>query len=330
MPKILMYSVRPDEMPVIEAWSQANRIQVDTNEVEFNASTVDLVKGYDGLVIQQHGSIGGPEVYAKLKAYGLRQIGLRITGYDIIDLDQARANGLVVTNVPAYSPRSVAELVLAHVMRLVRHLGESTARQERGDFSWTGLEAHEIHNMTIGIIGAGKIGSTVARIFKALGATVIANDPIHRPELADALDYVGLDELLMRSDVVTVHTPLDQSTHHLIDADALAKMKSTAFLIDAARGPIVDTKALIEALKSGGIAGAAMDSVEGEAGIFGEDRSAEGYDNPDLRTLEAMDNVEVSPHIGFYTDAAVKNMVEIALDDVKTILSGGISEHQVD
>lgn len=165
MKKILMYSVRPDEQPAIDDWVAANDIQVDTNTVAFNADTVDLAKGYDGVVIQQHGAIPEPLVYQKLKSFGMKQLTLRITGYDIVNLDAAAANGLAVTNVPAYSPRSVAELVLAHAMRLIRHLGEATAREAKDDYSWGGLEAQEVHQLTIGIIGAGKIGSTVARIF---------------------------------------------------------------------------------------------------------------------------------------------------------------------
>ena len=254
---------------------------------------------------------------------------MRITGYDIVNLDAATANGLVVTNVPAYSPRSVSELVLAQVMRLIRHLGEASAREAKDDYSWAGLEAPEIHNLTVGIIGAGKIGSAVARIFRALGATVIVSDPVKRPELADTVSYVDLNTLLTTSDVVTVHTPLDGLTTPPIDADALRKMKPTAYLINAARGPIVDTEALIKALNDHTIAGAALDTIEGEAGIFGEDRSQTLVDNQALETLKAMPNVEISPHIGFYTDAAVKNMIDISLDDVKTILEGGKSAHQV-
>ncbi|NOS34905.1 D-2-hydroxyacid dehydrogenase, partial [Acinetobacter baumannii] len=138
-------------------------------------------------------------VYQKLKAFGIKQLTLRITGYDIVNLDAATANGLVVTNVPAYSPRSVSELVLAQVMRLIRHLGEASAREAKDDYSWTGLEAPEIHNLTVGIIGAGKIGSAVARIFRALGATVIVSDPVKRPELADTVSYVDLNTLLTTS-----------------------------------------------------------------------------------------------------------------------------------
>lgn len=329
MKKILMYSVRPDEQPAIDDWVAANDIQVDTNTVAFNADTVDLAKGYDGVVIQQHGAIPEPLVYQKLKSFGMKQLTLRITGYDIVNLDAAAANGLAVTNVPAYSPRSVAELVLAHAMRLIRHLGEATAREAKDDYSWGGLEAQEVHQLTIGIIGAGKIGSTVARIFRALGSTVIVADPVTRPELADTVRYVDLDTLLATADIVTVHTPLDDITTHMLDAATFKKMKKTAYLINAARGPIVDTTALIEALHRGEIAGAALDTIEGEAGIFGVDRSQSGVDNTNLETLKALPNVEISPHIGFYTDAAVKNMIDISLDDVKTILVGGHSPHQV-
>ncbi|AZA20863.1 MAG: D-2-hydroxyacid dehydrogenase (plasmid) [Lactobacillus helveticus] len=329
MTKILMYTVRPDERAAIDAWVAANDIQVDTNTVEFGPDTVDLAKAYDGVVIQQHGAIPDEMVYQKLKAFGIKQLTLRITGYDIVNLDAATANGLVVTNVPAYSPRSVSELVLAQVMRLIRHLGEASAREAKDDYSWAGLEAPEIHNLTVGIIGAGKIGSAVARIFRALGATVIVSDPVKRPELADTVSYVNLNTLLTTSDVVTVHTPLDGVTTHLIDADALRKMKPTAYLINAARGPIVDTEALIKALNDHTIAGAALDTIEGEAGIFGEDRSQTLVDNQALETLKALPNVEISPHIGFYTDAAVKNMIDISLDDVKTILEGGKSAHQI-
>ena len=271
MKKILMYSVRPDEQPAIDDWVAANDLQVDTNTVAFNADTVDLAKGYDGVVIQQHGAIPEPLVYQKLKSFGMKQLTLRITGYDIVNLDAATANGLAVTNVPAYSPRSVAELVLAHAMRLIRHLGEATAREAKDDYSWGGLEAQEVHQLTIGIIGAGKIGSTVARIFRALGSTVIVADPVTRPELADTVRYVDLDTLLATADIVTVHTPLDDITTHMLDAAAFKKMKKTAYLINAARGPIVDTTALIEALQRGEVAGAALDTIEGEAGIFGVD-----------------------------------------------------------
>lgn len=328
--KILLYHARDDERVAVNEWmAQHPDVQVDTNDVPLTEDTVALAKGYDGIVIQQHIPVDSPKIYQQLHDYGIKQMTLRITGYEIIDLKLATENELVVTNVPAYSPRSVSELVLAHVMRLVRHLGITQAREVNHDFTWNGLEAAEIHNLTIGIIGAGKIGSAVARIFKALGSTVIAADPIHRPELGDTLTYTNHETVYRTADIVTMHTPLTPETTHMIDADVFKMMKPSAFFINASRGPVVVADDLVQALETGEIAGAGIDTIEGDSQIFSQDWSQKPLNNTPLEKLLKMPNVSVSPHIGFYTDAAVSNMVEIALDDVLTIVNGGVSRHQL-
>lgn len=324
-----MYNVRPDEQKPLDGWVKQNGVQVDTNSVPLNADTVDLAKGYDGIVIQQHGSVSDPTIYEKLHSFGIKQITLRITGYEIIDLDQAKQNDLVVTNVPAYSPRSVSELVLADVMSLLRHIGEVGEREKHGDFSWKGVEAREIHTLTVGIIGAGKIGSAVARIFRALGATVIAADPIHRPELNDTLTYVDHETVFKTADIVTMHTPLTDETNQMINADVFKQMKPSAIFINASRGQVVDTGALVNALENQEISAAAIDTFEGENTIIGQDLSGKQIENDNLKKLLAMPNVNVTPHIGFYTEVAVQNMVEIALNDVVMILKGQKSPHEV-
>lgn len=327
--KILMYNVRPDEQKPLNEWVKQNGIQVDTNSVPLDAETVDLAKGYDGIVIQQHGPISDPSIYEKLHSFGIKQITLRITGFEIIDFDQAKKNDLVVTNVPAYSPRSVSELVLADVMGLLRHIGEVQEREKHGDFSWKGIEAREIHTLTVGIIGAGKIGSAVARIFRALGATVIAADPVHRPELNDTLTYVDHDTVFKTADIVTMHTPLTDETNQMITADVFKKMKPTAIFINASRGQVVDTGALVSALENKEISAAAIDTFEGENTIVGQDLTGKQINNDNLKKLLAMPNVNVTPHIGFYTEVAVQNMIEISLNDVVTILNGQKSPHEV-
>jgi len=324
-----MYNVRPDEQKPLDAWVKQNGVQVDTNSVPLNAETVDLAKGYDGIVIQQHGPISDPSIYEKLHSFGIKQLTLRITGFEIVDLDQAKKNDLIVTNVPAYSPRSVSELVLADVMGLLRHIGEVGEREKHGDFSWKGVEAREIHTLTVGISGAGKIGSAVARIFRALGATGIAADPVHRPELNDTLTYVDHDTVFKTADIVTMHTPLTDETNQMINADIFKKMKSSAIFINCSRGQVVDTGALVAALENKEISAAAIDTFEGENTIVGQDLTGKQIDNDNLKKLLAMPNVNVTPHIGFYTEVAVQNMVEIALNDVVTILNGQKSPHEV-
>lgn len=328
--KILMYTVREDEKAAIKHWESLHPdFQVATNTGPLTVDTVDLAKGYDGIVVQQHVAIDDPVIYRKLRDFGIKQLSLRITGYEIVDLKLAAENALVVTNVPAYSPRSVSELVLAHVMYLVRHLGIAHANGRQQDFRWIGLEANEIHNLTIGIIGAGKIGSAVARIFRALGSTVIAADPIHRPELGDTLTYTDHKTVYQTADIVTMHTPLTPETTHMIDAAVFKQMKPSAFFINASRGPVVVADDLVAALEAHEIAGAGIDTIEGDSRIFSQDWRDKLLNNAPLEKLLTMPNVSVSPHVGFYTDAAVANMVEIALDDVRTILAGQKSRHEV-
>lgn len=327
--KIIMFSVRDDEEAAIRKWEQKNGVQVTINRHELDAESVKLAQGYDGIVIQQRNRISDPIIYETLEAFGLKQLTSRTAGFDMIDTDQATAHGLVVTNVPAYSPNSVAELAVTQAMRLIRNLSLFDKRGRQQDFRWSGLMAREIRSLTVGVIGAGRIGGTAARLFKALGATVIANDVVQRDDLSDVLTYVSKEELLRQADIVTLHVPLMESTTKLIDADALALMKQDAFLINASRGPVVDTDALITALQSRKIAGAAVDTLTGEEHFFNQDLRGEEIPNEQLQTLRAMPNVLITPHIGFYTNLAVQNMVEISLNDVLTILKTGKSEHQV-
>ncbi|WP_054657505.1 D-2-hydroxyacid dehydrogenase [Apilactobacillus ozensis] len=327
--KILVYNVREDEEPEINQWAANNNATVDVIKKELNAETADLAQGYDGVSVQQLNSLKDPKIYEKLAKHGIKQMAFRTTGYEIANLEAATANGIAVTNVPAYSPRSVSELVLAQAMYLVRNLGLIEDRLNHNNFKWFGLQANEIHNLTIGIVGAGKIGSAVARIFKALGAKVIAVDPVFRPELCDTLYYVDYDTLYKESDIVTMHTPLTSETEHMINAKVFEMMKPTAFFINDSRGGVVVTDELISALKSKEIAGAAIDTIENEAGIFNTNLGDNKSDNEALNELMCMPNVKVTPHTGFYTDMAVKNMVDIALDETSRVIKGEKPLNQV-
>ncbi|UQS84670.1 D-2-hydroxyacid dehydrogenase [Apilactobacillus apisilvae] len=327
--RLLMYNARPDEMVNFKVLEDEYKIVIKTTDKGLNKDTVSLARGFDGITVQQHGAIDDEMIYAKLADFGIKQISLRITGYDIINFKFANKYDIKITNVPAYSPRSVSELVLADVMSLLRHLRETHLREDRGDFAWDGLQAREIHNLTVGIIGAGKIGSAVARIFKALGAKVLVADPIKRPELFDTVEYVDYNTLFKQADVVTMHTPMTEFMNHFMNAERFEQMKNDAIFINASRGPVVDTKALITALNDQQIAGAAIDTFEGEAGITGVDLSKSGFDNENLAELLKMPNVIVTPHIGFYTDAAVKNMDLISVRDAFKILNGEEPLHLV-
>ena len=320
MKKIIMYATLDVEVPFIKQWAKDHQVEIKMVEERLTPETVGWAKGFDGINIQQTHPLD-PSIYPALKSFGIKQITARMVGYDFIDLKLARENGLQVTNVPAYSPRAIAEMGLTQALRLVRKLGYYDQRMSKLDFRWTGLESTEIYNLTVGVIGAGHIGGASAQMYSALGAKVIAVDPVHHAEMEPFLTYTDLDTVLTQSDIVTIHTPLNDETANMLDAAAFKKMKKTAYLINMARGGLVVTNDLIKALQEGEIAGAALDTLADEAQFF-EKQAAPEEIPEDYKVLKAMPNVLISPHSAFYTDTAMKNIVEMGLDDVLLILNG--------
>ena len=329
MTKILMTSVRPDEQKAINDFAEQHQIDVVTTPKPFiDDEAIAMTKGMDGLVIQQHAKVPD-NAYAALKANGLKQISTRTAGVDTINVPLAHENGLKVTNVPAYSPRSVAEHALMQIFRLLRKSYAFDHRVAQNDYRWAGLQATEIHSATIGIIGVGRIGGTLAKLLKSLDARVLGYDVKPRKEMDGIVKYVSKEELLRQSDVVSLHVDLNDTSKGLLTLDDFKLMKPTAGLVNASRGPVVVTKDLVTALKDQEIAAAALDTVEDEEHIFNQDHRKDGLDAvPLVKELHAMDNVILTPHIAFFTNIAVQNMVAIALMDVLSILDGQSSPHE--
>lgn len=329
MTKILMTSVRDDEQAASKQFAQEHDVEIITTPKLID-DAVNLTAGVDGLVIQQRSPVD-PAVYPQLKANGLKQIATRTAGFDMVDIQAAHDNGLTVTNVPAYSPRSVAEHALMQIFRLLRKSYRFDTQVASGDFRWFSDEqALEIHTATIGIIGVGRIGGTLAKLLKALGARVLGFDVQPREEMRGIVDYVSKEDLLKQSDVVSLHVDLNPSSTGLLTAADFALMKPTAGLVNASRGPVVVTADLVAALKDHQLAAAALDTFEGENEVVMTDRREKGLaDVPLVEELHAMDNVILTPHIAFFTNLAVKNMVDFALEDVLLILDGKPSPHEI-
>ena len=316
MTKILMTSVRPDEEKAIHQFADEHDVEIVTTPKPFiNDEAIAMTKGMDGLVIQQHAKVPD-NAYAALKANGLKQISTRTAGVDTI-------------NVPAYSPRSVAEHALMQIFRLLRKSYAFDHRVAENDYRWAGLQATEIHSATIGIIGVGRIGGTLAKLLKALDARVLGFDTHPRKEMEGIVEYVSKEELLKQADVISLHVDLNETSKGLMTLDDFKLMKPTAGLVNASRGPVVVTKDLVTALKDKEIAAAALDTVEGEEHIFNQDHRQDGLAAvPLVEELHAMDNVILTPHIAFFTNIAVQNMVDISLTDVLDILDGKESPHE--
>jgi len=239
-----------------------------------------------------------------LSALGVRYISTRSIGLDHIDVAFANSLGITVEPV-AYSPHGVADFTMMLMLMAVRQTKAALLRSEAGDYRLAPTRGRELRDLTVGVVGTGRIGSAVIDRLRGFGSRIVAHD---HTTTATA-DFVPLDQLLRLSDIVTLHTPLDATTHHLIDRDALNRMKTGAYLINTSRGALIDTGALTAALESGRLAGAALDVVEGELGVFYTDQRHQKAEVTALRRLSRLPNVVITPHTAYYTDHALTDTV---------------------
>ncbi|MGN1407528.1 D-2-hydroxyacid dehydrogenase [Lactobacillus sp.] len=322
--KIAMYNVAPIEVEHINEWVEKNHVEVVTTDKPLTAETVSLAEGCTSVSLKPLGPIADEAVYQKLHEYGVKCIGLRIVGFNTINFDYTKKYELLVTNVPVYSPRAIAEMTVTQAMYLLRKIGIFKYRMDHDhDFTWPAdMISNEIYNLTVGLIGVGHIGSAVAQIFSAMGAKVIAYDVAYNPEFEPFLTYTDFDTVLKEADIVSLHTPLFPSTEKMIGEAQLKEMKNSAYLINCARGELVDTEALIKALQSGEIAGAGLDTLAGESSYFSHKGISDDEIPEDFKTLSKMPNVVITPHAAFYTTTSIRNMVQMCLDDQVKIANG--------
>jgi D-lactate dehydrogenase len=261
----------------------------------------------------------------------LKLVATRSTGVDHIDTDACNQRGVVVSNVPSYGENTVAEHTFALLLALTRKVHRCYDRTVRGDFSIRGLQGVDLFGKVFGCLGTGKIGIRALRIASGFGMRLLAYDVQPREDLAEEIgfEYVGFDDLLARSDVLSVHVPYNEKTHHLIDAAAIEKMPDGAIVVNTARGAVVDSQALIEALQRDKLGGAGLDVLESEAAI-GEEAEilSSAYDENTLKSivrnhaLLRMPNVVITPHVGFNSREAVQRIIDTTLDNIHGFLKG--------
>lgn len=261
-----------------------------------------------------------------LHAGGTRLLLLRSAGYNHVDLKAARELGIQVANVPAYSPHAVAEHAVGLLLALNRKIHRAWLRVRDGNFALDGLIGFDIYGKQVGVIGTGRIGECFGRILQGFGAKVLAHDPVNR-SLQGTAEYVELDRLLTTSDIISLHCPLNSATHHLINAARLAQMKPTAVLINTGRGGLIDTPALIAALKAHQIGAVGLDVYEEEADVFFEDLSQRGIDDDVLARLLTFPNVLVTAHQGFLTREALHAIALTTLNNALQWQRGDCAEN---
>jgi D-lactate dehydrogenase len=266
-----------------------------------------------------------------LVAGGTKLLALRSAGYNHVDLQAAARLKLPVVRVPEYSPYAVAEHAVALVLALNRKIHRAHARVREWNFSLEGLVGFDLHDKTVGLIGTGRIGQVAARIFRGFGCRILIHDLKPNEALASELParYVPLDELYRESDVISLHVPLNPSTRHLVGAEALAAMKPGALLINTGRGALIDSRALIGALKSGHLGGAGLDVYEEEEGVFFHDLSGQVLQDDVLARLISFPNVLVTSHQAFLTREALANIARVTLESVAAFERGQGLAHEV-
>ena len=326
--KIIFFEVRDKERELLSKLITGHELSF--HKEKLTAENIDLAKDADVISVFIDSEIK-KEIIDSLPQ--LKFIATRSTGFDHIDIAYAKEKGIAVASVPSYGANTVAEFAFALILNLSRKISDAGEQmKERASFDISKLQGFDLHGKTLGVIGTGKIGKNVVRIAKGFGMKVIAYDVY--PDQAFAkemeIEYVSLAELLSSSDIVTIHAPYNETTHHLINKGNITLMKRGSLLINTARGEIIDTEALVAALKSGTVAGAALDVLEGERKLKEEaEFLTEGKGNTDDFKLLAedhalidMSNVIVTPHIAFFSNEAEAEIIKTTAENISAFISG--------
>ena len=312
MIKVAFYDAKAYDRPSFERFGAENDIHFTFLEAKLNEDTVALAQGCDAVCVFVNDNVNGA-VIDQLHGYGVRLIALRSAGYNNVDLKAADGK-LRVAHVPAYSPYAVAEHAMALLLTSVRRVHKAYNRTREFNFSLNGLAGFDLHGKTVGVVGTGRIGRIFIDICRGFGMHVIAYDLF--PAKDSDIEYVTLNELLERSDILSLHCPLTDETRHIIDAEAIGKMKKGVVIINTSRGALIDADALLEGIKARKVGAACLDVYEEEAEVFFEDRSGHILNDERLARLISMPNVIVTSHQAFLTEEALNNIAETTVGNI--------------
>ncbi|MFF2939100.1 D-isomer specific 2-hydroxyacid dehydrogenase family protein [Streptomyces niveus] len=304
---VTVYGCGRDEAALFREMAPGFGVVPTITEAPVSVANVELAFRNRCVSVGHRTGITNPTLRALGRA-GVRYISTRSVGYDHIDVTYAESLGISVGNV-AYSPDSVADYTLMLMLMAVRHATAMVRRGDAHDYRLNDVRGKELRDLTVGVVGTGRIGAAVIDRLRGFGCRPLAHDR----DPGAAADYVPLDELLRLSDIVTLHTPLNTDTRHLLNRRRIGRMKHGAFVVNTGRGALLDTEALVSALESGGLGGAALDVLEGEEEIFYADRGEEPAESKTLLRLRQLPNVLISPHTAYYTDHALSDTVQNSL-----------------
>ena len=310
--KIAFFDAKSYDMPGFDRCTAGTDLEIKYFETHLNEDTVSLAAGFDGVCVFVN-DIVNETVVNKLYEMGVKVIALRCAGFNNVDT-KACYGKIHVYRVPAYSPYAVAEHAMAMLLTINRKTHKAYNRTREFNFSLAGLSGFDLHGKTVGIIGTGKIGRIFADICKGFGMNILAYDKFPNPDAG--LNYVELDEIFQKSDVISLHCPLTEETHHIINDDSVEIMKKGVVIVNTSRGGLIDTESLINGIKVGIIGAACLDVYEEEGDLFYEDFSGAVVQDDKLVRLIAMPNVLVTSHQAFLTKEALDNIAATTVDNL--------------
>lgn len=323
MKKIAFFDAKPYDRTWFDQLNQHYHIKY--YEHKLTPDTISLAHGCEAVIPFVNDTLDRT-VIDGLCQEGIKMIALRCAGYNNVDRDAARGR-IPVVRVPGYSPYAVAEFTMGLLLTLNRKIHKAYFRTRDFNFSLNGLVGFDLHGRTVGVIGTGKIGQIFIRICQGFGMHVLAYDPY--PVQDAGFPYVSLEELLAKSDIISLHCPLTEQTRHLINKGTIARMKDGVYLLNTSRGMLVESESLLDALKNGKIAGAGLDVYEEETEFFFEDRSDMVQRDTLLSLLVSMPNVVLTSHQAFLTNEALHNIAQVTLDNLDAYFKDGTVRNAV-
>lgn len=319
--KIFAYEVREDERESFEKMRREWKVELGMSEAVPSPETALLAEGCGGVTILGQGTIDG-ELLKIWREAGVRFLSTRTMGYNHIDLEAAQREKIQVCNAN-YPPTGVADFTVMLMLMCLRNYKPAMWRGQVNDFSLRGLQGREMKDMTVGIMGTGRIGCAVMKNLSGFGCRLLAYDLYENEKVKELAEYVDLDTFYRECDIISLHMPLLESTYHLVNKESLQKMKDGVIIINCARGELADMDSMIEGIESGKIGALGLDVVEGEEGITHVDHRTDILSNRDMAYLRQFKNVVMTQHMAFYTDAAVESMVRCGVEGLVTMKETG-------
>lgn len=319
--KIAFFGTRPYDTTWFKKLNEEYNYEIKFLRPNLTPDTVALADGYDAVCAFVNAVID-ESVLNYMGAHNIRLLLMRCAGYNNIDLDAANKNGITVLRVPSYSPEAVAEHAMALAQAANRRIHKAYSKTRNNDFTLVGLNGINLYGKTAGIIGTGKIGAAMARICHGYGMKVIGYDNYENPSLKDFVEYVSLDELLSRSDLISLHCPLFESTHHIINKDTISKMKDGVILVNTSRGGLIDTDALISGIRNGKFHAVGLDVFEEEGDVVFNDMSMEFMKDSTVARLLQFPNVILTAHQAFLTEEALEEIAKTTLENANAYENG--------